>query len=571
MSDKTTLSIIKEWEDENAELYKRMDTDKDALYLTKYKLTGIQQFKDKEIPGTISVTLNKPAVFSNAIVSVLKYATRKAQVEGMSDTQNKRVEDFKDDLLYTIDWRLGKQNKGTLWHWLCFHIANRGPIGARITFDKNGLPVCLPVDMRYCPFVLGSDGIEGAANHTWRQASAIWKEYPVECEKQGIATTGILENHDYWLPDVNEFWVAGKKLFEQENTYGFVPFVIKYPTVGSMFQDQDKNAHEAESIFYMIRDLVPEWNRLMSIQMTKSLEMAKPAYVHEVKNTNEEAQPYPNDVGSNLAVPEGELPQLVQTKEVNTTFQTTMQTLNSAMTEGSMSESELGNLMNDRATSWIYAQEEIRNRILTPRLETLDEFYRDFITMAIKEYKAVKFTSQKPLGRKTANKNYAPSELPDPDNFMITFTSKAVSENYKLARATAMVALKGLVSEDTLIRDYGMFDDPQGEINKLARERLRNSDQVIFLFDTAAGLLQSAGNSDKEDARHLRREAKAAADKMVELIHQRKMPTQQTSLSSEQPAQTGKAGNPQALMALPALIGSKGGSGNQQQGVTANA
>ena len=172
------LKLITEKEAELKPLYDRMDSDRKAVHLEKYILTGFDTYANVEIPRTVSITMNKPAVFAHAVKAVLAGAKEQTIVEGLSEDKNKKIKTFIENCRYTIDQRLRQEKRiVSLKDWLCDHVTKRGPIGARWLFDENGLPNCLPVDMRYCPFEDDKDGLAWAANHTRRSGKALIKEY----------------------------------------------------------------------------------------------------------------------------------------------------------------------------------------------------------------------------------------------------------------------------------------------------------------------------------------------------------------------------------------------------------
>ncbi len=273
-----TLEKIKDREATLGPLYKRMDRDRDAYYMKKYTLTGFDIYKNKEIPRTVSVTMNNANVFGNAISAILQGARKQTVVEGLSETQNHKIEEFLDDSQYTADLKISKRRISSLWAFICFHVALRGPICARWTFLDNGVPLCVPLDMRFCPFDEDEE-LEWIAPHTRRSGRQIIRQYGKlkEARLTGITDDSKkLDVYDYWTQKVNEVWVDDSKIFEQENPYGLIPFAMEYPSTGGMLQDEEALEHEGESVFESVRELYPEWNRLMSIQQRKALETVKP-------------------------------------------------------------------------------------------------------------------------------------------------------------------------------------------------------------------------------------------------------------------------------------------------------
>ncbi len=549
---------IKDWisekEGELGTLYARMDKDRDIVFLNAYTLKGFKggPYQDREIPNTVSMTMNRPAVFANAFTMLLQKSELQLEVEGKSDTQNKKVEDYLNDLYYTMDVGLKPYKIASLKAWLCNHVAIRGPIGARFTWDKTGKPSCLPMDMRFCPFETGPTGVSKFAYHTWRSSASIKAEY----EKvkgavlSSIPTGTKIDVYDYWDNEKNVVLANGQTILEVENVYGFPPAVIDFPSTGFMLMDNGYEDKWAESIFFMIRDLIPEWNRLMSIQQTKAIEIIKPRYSHQVKDQTQAPQSYP-EIGANTPYNEGEEPHLLQSMDITQGFAGAEKSLDNAIQTGGISESELGNVDLDRTAVWISAQTEIRNKSLIPRLECIESFYRQASEMLIRQYNLLDFEDPIPLGRNSNKKQYKPKELGDPDTYTIDVRFMPDNSQQKIANYSLAISLKGTLSEDTIIRDVIQSDDPDGEIDKKRAEEARQSNPVIFYYDLAERLLDIADTKFADEKQRYIRQAKIMADRMVEEIHKSKQSTQPQQQGT-QALQT-KQGNANALLTLPSM------------------
>ncbi|MDD4986229.1 MAG: hypothetical protein PHQ43_10670, partial [Dehalococcoidales bacterium] len=66
MAEKTSYKIAQDRESYFTQLWDRMDKTRERLYMQTYTLKGQSgTFKDKEIPGVVSVTMNTAAVLAN--------------------------------------------------------------------------------------------------------------------------------------------------------------------------------------------------------------------------------------------------------------------------------------------------------------------------------------------------------------------------------------------------------------------------------------------------------------------------------------------------------------------------
>lgn len=569
MADSTLTKIQARENELDASYYARMDADRKAVHLEKYTFTGLNQYKDKEVPGAVSVTMNKPGVFAKAVTSVLKSATPQTVVEGLSSEANHNVEEFLDGFFYMADVRIRKESRGNkdgLWGVSCNRVALRGPIAARVTFDSDGRPHILDIDMRFCPW---ED--DWTAPHYRRRGWRIEREYGL----LGLKSDQVYDVYDYWTDKVNEVWLAeipDHPIRQVENPYGVNPICIQCPSTGYNLEDEGEEDHEGESIFALIRDLIPEWNRLNSIKQTKAIELIKPPYKHSVPaGTPNDAEPqaYPHEVGQNFAYKEGEEPRPLEVPDLNRAYLQAEAGLAQALHEGSPNITELADVAGMRNASWIAEQTLIRDKILTPLTQCLQLFYAGLSVLAVKERRALKYVKPISLGRPGKAKTWGADDLPDPDTFTVDYRFMPDNPHQKLASYSVAIALRGTLSQETIITDIMQSDDPDGEIDRLKAEQAEQMDPVIFYYNRAHRMVDVAEKKTGDERKQMLRQARVLADRMGEEIKRRKM----TSVDRPAPAvPVGPSGaSALAAAALPGFVdggGRGGGSGIQPQGVT---
>jgi len=571
MSD--TLSMIIEKERELKPLYDRMDSDRLAVHLNQYILTG-PKFP-KGVPATISVTMNDLAVYANAVVSVLQSAgpRRQVSVTGVSDTAAKIIENFLEDCFYTIDVGLRPRRIASLWAWLTFHICHRGPTGVRLTWSKDGRPQALPLDMRFVPWEDSHENMEWIAIHTQRDASKINSLYNLT-----FNAGDNLEVYDFWTPTVNEVWISNRNKTgstirverEERNPYGFIPFVLQFPGAGTMFLDEDSLSHSAESIFFLSRGLVEEWNRLASIQQTKAYELVRPPLKHPVPDKNMDAtpQPYGYEMGKNQPYREGEEPEVMATPDVNNAFMGAEAKIGTGLHKGMPSISDLTDVKGERNAQWITEQTELRDKIIFPRLEGLQNLYQDAAVMLINGYKKLHgtFKDTVKLGRNEAKREYTPADLGDPTAYTIEYKYMPDNKGQKLANFSVGIAMKGELPMDMRYRDIYQLDDPEGAMDKMAVEQAEQSDPIIFYRNLGKRLIRQAKKHTGEEKKELCIEASIMADNMVDAIKKRTMASMGNQGSQPQGTQGLQIpeSKQQSMLALPAIMGGRNGG---QQGV----
>jgi len=544
-------------------LWERMRIDEEAVYLNSYTLTGTHQFKDRAIPDTESVTMNEPAIFANAIVALFIASVQQLTVEGLSDKKNRRVEQFGEDLFYTIDMRLRKRQIAGLFPFAANHLAVRGPIGGRLTYDPDGRPNYLPIDMKYCVYDLDNEGNGWVAPLFHRSGKQIIGEYG---KMPGVNLDGVdikgkdYEVYDAWEDELNTIFIGGRKALERRHPYGRPPFVFEMPASGFMLQSQGHQARDAESIFMLDRGLYKPWNQLMSIQQSIALKSLMPGLVQPKKDLTGEVMEYADKPGTVTPVLEGEMPVPLKASELNKAFELARMDIQNALQRGGVNNIDLGNINQATAAIWISEQTQIRNRLLLPRLQSLGWYKSNVLNLALEEYQKLKTTPG--LGKR--GNQYPVSEMPAPEDITIEYRFMSRDTKQEIANLSMAAAAKGLYSLYDIHTNILKTDDPNGAIARLKAEQAEQTSQIIFFYRQSDYLLTLADqakeidDNDKED--DLRTEAKIMCDEMVEAIHQRKRQTQ----GVEQPAQSfgGRTqpkelpqGQGDALNALPSMFG----------------
>src|SRR4030042_913017 len=350
-------------------LYKRMDETKSLLYMDDFKLT---KFDGKTpIDNVVNITGNDPAVLANAIISDLLSAKWQCKVEGdISKRQAADIEQFVNDNFDQADEvifnRLGIES---LYSWLCNHVCHRSIIGVRwISQIVNGEYTldCLPIDMRWCPWRFGRNGLSWAAPIFFQSADEIKEEYP-DADVSGKD----LELRDFWDGETNEVLVGGKQIFQQLNRFKYPPFVIILPSSGFMLRDKGYIEHEAEDMFFMNKKLYKEINRSLSIEQTIGMDILTPPYEYEVEAMDSTPSRSAPKSGETKKVPKGELHRPVPRGDLNKASIAARQDIYRMKELGGVSDAELGSASLDRPGVWFAKQWEIRQKFQGARLRAL--------------------------------------------------------------------------------------------------------------------------------------------------------------------------------------------------------
>ena len=452
----------REWTD----LYTRMDEDKGLIYLDSYKMEDLNK---RKVPNVINVTLNDPAVFAANVESSLGSAVEQITVE----TEDKKIdtayiEDFLKAAFSSANALLAKQDRGPLNPFFDQQMCRRGRGAARCTFRmENGvlIPEIVPTDTRYFVYEFKEDGLAWTGFRTTKPK--VW----VEEKYKGVVVAGKeAKMLDIWTPDHFEIYVSDRKVYEEEHDYGYVPFGVQTVPLGSMLQDSDALTHRGESIFFLIRDLIPEMNRLASILQTLNMETIKNAMQWKTRTGEGERMPTHEQLtalGGMTAAEIGGGAEPIRIEDVRRAAQMLHSIIETRIQRGSLTSIDLGTLQFPLSAVALVELGEGRDQVFLPRLGSRGLLNQQIAEMIIEQ--VIPMGSVE-LGTKGHKRTFDTSKLRG--EYEITFKYFIKSPKIDIARySIANAADPELISQRTKRRDIIQMQDPDGEEAQLYWEQ----------------------------------------------------------------------------------------------------
>lgn len=542
-------------------LYTRMDSTRARLYNESYTLKGVD---GKALKNVISVTAPFASIFVNTVVNDLMEAVRQTVVEGnISATQTTTIERFIDDTRAQIDEQLTNSSfHTTLNEWWCSHVCVRSYIGARyISQIKDGRYQinCLPVDMRWCPFEYGNDGLNWASNITFRSPAQLNIEYP----DKSFGGTDDLVVWDYWDGDKNEVYVGtslttmgGEPIRQQKNRYGYPPFVISAPATGFMLRDKGWIEHDSEDLIFLLRDLYDEINRSFSIEQTKAQEVIEPRSQDIVRKGEMDSSPAvsPPEIGETVKREEGLPIQYLETPDLSNAFLTARADLLKLLQMGGLNDIDLGNVSQTVSAVWITAQSGIRKKFSNPRLKAIAHAETLLSRMMIDQYQKVGKGDME-IGSKGKKRRYNPSQLGNPDTYTVTHRLMSYDKLQELANLAQFEAARDLPMKWKLTNILKV-NDPEGVLREMDLEAAKRADPVISLFEMARKYAQEGKNAaDENGANALLLQSMLLTERCVSILKQRMQPVQpELPEGARVPEVEEPGGNGNLLASMPKVL-----------------
>jgi len=484
-------------EEDFDELAIRQDEDVDLLHLKKYVM---KDAKNHVIRDIVNVTLNRPGVFGANIISALGNTSEQLIISSNDENFDTRlVEDFRNVAFAAADYRLKKQNKSSLDDFIDIQSCIRGRSAARCLFRrKNGvlIPDIMPWDAhaKRVTYELGEDGLEWAAYKTKRYKDDIEAKYP---EARGMITDKTATVLDVWDATHNEIWVNDRIVKEQGHNYGFTPVCIEIVPLGygSALMDDDRLKYDGESIFFLIRDAVPELNRLVSIMQTLNLKAVKPPMKYKSKEGHTSKPPKPEAIEMAKITSldaEGDLAP-INYGDAQRSAQLAYNMMKKDMEEGSLSSIDLGILDFQVSAVALIEIGEGRDQVFLPRLKAkagLKEQIGDMFTKQV-----IQMGGSVELGVPGHKRTFKVSDLKG--EYSTSYKYFVKSPKIDMARhsvANAAIEVSRKYKREHMLQ----LEDPEGEDRQRTIEEAQETSPILKLEKRIKALLD-AGMDEEAD------------------------------------------------------------------------
>jgi len=545
----------------------RMDKTTELLQWddNPYKLVkpdGKTQLKD-----AISVTPNLPKVFAHGIISDLLSGKWQTVVEGkVSGRQSHLIESFvEDSLAQADDFILDEHGIPSLFSWLCNHVCLRWAIGARWisqVVDNEFQIDCLPVDMRWTPFVSG----RWVAPTTFRDKDDLEEELE-NYEKRGkdgggeyhkpSLTGKDIEVRDYWDREKNELWVAKKLVYSQEHHFGYPPFTIVIPSTGFMLRDKGYLKYEGEDILFLSAGLYKELARSVSLEQTSGYAGLYPAFEYEEETSDASPSVPPPGLDETLKRKKGELHRPVPRGDINRAGQTARVDIQNMISSGTPLVPKEYN--TPPSAVLLAGETELISRLQNARKDALGIFKSQLARMMVEQFTKIG-QGEFSIGKKGRKVSYAPTKLGDPDNYTISYHLSVKSKRQELANLAEFAAAYDRLPLKWNLTNILMADDPDGIIDDLDLQKAKSINPAISLLEMAIKYARRAQDMEDEVEGDLMKEqSRILTHEYVMEMRKRTQPPTTPTPKAEQPK-----GDSQLLSQLGGAEGALRGEGGRR-------
>ena len=515
---------------------------------------------ETKLRDAISVTPNLPKIFAHSVVSDLLTGEWQTIVEGnVSGRQAHLIESFVDDsFAQADDFLFNEYSIPALFNWLCNHVCVRWAIGARWisqVVDGEYKIDCLPVDMRWTPFLQG----KWVAPITFRSKDDLEQELEGyeqaakdgngEYTKVTLTKEKDIEARDYWDSEKNEIWIEKKLVYSRKNPFGYPPFVIVIPSSGFMLRDKGYLKYEGEDILFLNAGLYKELARSISLEQTSGYAGLYPAYEKEVDIPDASpSQPVPK-IDESLDVKKGERHIPVPRGDINRAGMSARADIQGMVDRGAPISPP--QYHTPPSAVLLAGEAELISKLQNTRKEALGIFRSQLARMMIAQFVDAG-ESELLIGKKGRRVRYSASALGKSDEYTISYHLSVKSKRQELANLAEFAAVYDKLPLTWTLPNILMADNPDKIINELAIQQAKSSNPAIGLLEMAVKYAREAKDMEDEvEADLMKEQSRILTHEYVMAMRQR---TQSPEI--EQPK-----GNTQLLNSL--AVGAMRGEGNQ--------
>lgn len=485
-----------------ADLNKRRDTD--LALVTSYEYEMLDANNEK-IKSLIHVTMNRLRVFKTYVLASLDKADEKVVVESDDESVDTAIiENFIRYGFNSANLKLITGGGYKLEPFFDEQACMTGEVAALVLFEmiqaKGETESYLntditPWDARYITYEKGAEGL------AWGAYEVKMSKGVIESEKWAIKNKFEITGKsakvlNIWASDRNYVYVDGKLKFEQENPYGFVPICVQKVPIGTMMTGKDSLLYQGESIFFLVRDIIKEYNRCLSVLQSLNLLAVKPP-LKQKKKGGGKASKHEDlaGLGTTVVMEPDEDVQRVDFGDAQRSMVFALREINKALDDGTLNRIMLGDIPGDMSAVALIQVEQGQGQVYMPRLGTRGLLKKQIAQMFIKQTLAME-SSQIEVGTPGHKKTFKTKDIEGEYEIQFKYANKSPETDFARLSLARQYKDSDLMPELTILADVMKRDDPEGDLMELHRQRLRRIVPALRIYD---GLLSLATIYEKGD------------------------------------------------------------------------
>ncbi len=467
----TMLEMIQAKEAEFKPRRDRWDSDQDLIDNVAFTL---KNWDDKaNVERVFNVTLPNAAIFYSKMVALIAGVKRQPVVESqeeMKDKDRAHIIDFLQDADFEIDALLSNKNKRDAFTTHSGYICGRGWIVDQclIRMDKGELIMDVrPLDPYGFTFATDRKGM------VWGSIKMKRSKVDIENEYNGFkvsADTGIVR--ETYNRELRYVHIDDKQIVEEDNPYGYPPFVVEAVPYGTMLTGEDTIKGEGESIFFPHRNMFAEMNWMATVIKTQAFDDLRPALQQVGDKLAAELERYPKS--SEIATTDNPLV-IVPRRDMSNSMRTYMGIVSGILQRAGLSAINEGTLTFPIAAVLFARLMAERNSLTLPRHQALGHLYTARTRMILTQL--IDIGGSFELGQEGMKRKYEASKLEGQYTISWQYTVDSLED--RATRQAIANAEVGTLSQRTIRKETLQLENPEQEENFMEIEAAKRREPLI--------------------------------------------------------------------------------------------
>lgn len=497
------LKLFKEVKADRQELNDRRDIDEGLVTSFKYVM---QDLKFQRVKDIVNVTMNRLKVFRAYVEASLNKADEKIVVESEDEkVDTAEIENLVRRSFDAANYRLIRKGEWEIEPYFDQQATMRGEAAALIIFQMQlaikDKPAFLETlintwDTRFIGYEAGEDSLLWGGFETKKKKRVIDNEAWAKKANFTFPGTGGCVI-DLWTPDEHIIYVDEVKRFDEANPFGYPPICVQKVPIGSMLSGENQLKYQCESIFFLVRDLINEYNRCVSIMQTHNLKAIKPP-MKQKRRDGGAASKYENIAGmgtNTVMLPEEDVSP-IDFGDAKRSMVFALQEINKALDDGTLSRITLGDLPGELSAIALLQIEQGQGQVFMPRLGTRGLLKEQSAKMFISQILFTKETSVE-IGTPGHKKTFQVSVLEGEYSIEFRYANKSPETDFARLSLARQYKDADMLDELTILTDIMKRDDPEGDLRKLQRQRLRKISPNLVMWDGLMALSEAIDKGDE--------------------------------------------------------------------------
>ena len=496
------LQLHKDKKKELQELNDRRKSDNELVTSRNYILRDVN---DKRIDDVLMVTMNRLKVFKAYVLASLGRADEKVEVTSSDLNMDTAIkEEFIRAAFRSGNDRLQKRGEFLLEPFIDQQSCMNGQAALEILWQqmpaKDGKEAYLDTAINAwdTEFMTYEQDVENLAWAGYEipmtkgaiegQAWAVQKGFVADAKEKQVVTL--------WTPTDYLIYIGDTEVYKMPHDYKSPQVVLQGVPLGSMKEGKDNLKYKWESIFFLVREMIEEYNMCISVLQTLNIKEIKQALQMELKPGQE--PPDYIDVagtGSITGTTSGKI-DLVPYGDARQSMLLALQEINKALSDGTLSRITLGDLPGELSAVALLQIEQGQGQVFMPRLGNRGLLKAQAARKIIQQ--VIDIGGKIEIGADGHKRTFNAKDLEGQYDINYIYANK--NPETEFARVRIAKEYEGVFDELTILTDVLKRDDPENDLMNINIQRATRGSRSLTMYDQLLSLRKKEEQGDEEAA-----------------------------------------------------------------------